>query len=862
MYYFITKGSTPLGYTEESFICGAVEANEKGKIVFYSLGQILTDTKLQSKLDFNKHVAVKYDLFSETNGTNFVVPSVAKNLSSNDYDDYLIALEDEFSLQNLCLNDDEERMLVLLQLLADNIEEFADIKSSIEEFKIFLKESQTVLVSIAANTFYYNIVAEHTYALEELNDYNANTNGEFVNYTVERESANVSLIMKSCDSELNLAIPEYDYLNTSNSEMYDYLHQKFFNDVFMLETYIRPFNMPANNIDAENYLRHYDKDSGEIVNGILDDFPKKYIFGTEDNNYLGLQDNEEKFYNRLNEIIDELMPECVSTYNKGVNTDSQVSIETFKKACLIDSKMQLKVILDAFIYLALNINWRFKSYVPLEMFNAIDNDFDSDADSNSDFASEGAAETVTGIHTFSIDPNNEAESQTLTAMDVIETIDKFVTTNKCSVYAYSEIIVKLLRWGDRKPNKLILNFEKSKGFSIATESLDLATLRVNYDETLNKVEVTDTPNLVGVIYSSREDLTVNRSPEIENLAGKNGIQLIDDLIRVPFGVILSQTMKVKTNDVEEVQNRYIFVDSYTLIKRFVKGNLKVNGITLEDNKFKVDEDYLIDVNVENKTYDDEGNLITDTVTMKVEKVVKDVVDIAGNYDTRKVTRYYYNNDYLNLFKLLNEKGVKGIPELPTKEQLNSCNICEVLNEMVVYNEVNLGGLLRDTETAMVHIFVAKTLFNYFKKCFDMSVDTGESISLEDSLNLFADSLGVFKIKEEKPATADSTTTTSLFENKETYKMVLRINHLWLFVTNDNELVVRNPEGIDVNSIPKKASQHLATKNVCIFLLKPDLGIKISDETRQHILSEFKNIYKSDDIRLIYKFTAQQTQGGK
>ena len=676
---FRTEGETPLGYG--TLVLGFCEKDQEGKIIFYSLPQLLTDKQLNSSLGFRKDFQLSFVPFENT---DYLVPQISKFGSVVVNEEDILDLNDETSPENI-LNqrDNDEFMTDFLETIDEYMcKGFKDYR---EDFLQFLEASVDCMCNIRDNNFYYIIepkaIPQHY--LSYMTRYNNQTSGKAINYTQEFQNRNIAKEMSTYTDELSIRIPHIRYMDTDKPEYADYL-VSFMQELFEQIDCIKPFKIPAIAINASNYKDHQDLEKMEIVPGTLSKFSMREIEGDTRNDAIGLQDNEKKFYDRLIEMIDT----CYSKY-KMLNKDkTDAVIQMDKETCILHKELQ--DILEIFILFALNINWRFKEYVPLEHLTKFYVDLSTN-DDDDDEGSGSSDDEQYGLFSYARDASKTGTqiNALVEDVDILYNIRSFLTDSKATVYAYAEVIIKLLRWGEIKPSRLHLNFPKSLNGIENSRYLNLSNLQQEFEDLVTEEVSTFNDGydatLISVIYSNRDDLDVVTEPQEISLINKFSMEPCTFVPKCILGVVLSQ-------QINETQERFIYADLLTLTSYIKSGKYSVDGITYKDGKFLIDDSD----EFYRESIIDEDNREVDCMTT----VEEALITCERNKNLNK--RLYYN-----------ENLVAEHPEY-NLQQINSCNIFEVFNEMSSYGQVALYKTLRDKAVAPVHFALGIVLYKYFK----------------------------------------------------------------------------------------------------------------------------------------------------
>lgn len=739
---FRTEGETPLGYGQ--LVLGFCEKDADNKLTFYSLPQLLTDKKLNSSLSFRNDFQLTFKPFEDT---EYIVPQISRFCEVSD--DELLDLSEDYYFENLLNNKDNDILDEIVSIIDENM--LAGFKDYKEDFILFLERALDCLNDIKDNNFYYLIDASVSKQYESyVSTYNAHTTGEPIDYTQLFQNINVSKEMQNYNDELSIRIPKVRYVDTSDARYSDYL-VSFTQELFEQIDYIQPFKMPAIKIDASNYKDHQDLSKEQIIPGVLSSFSMKEIEGDIRNDKIKLLDNEKKFYDRLVDMINTWYKKYMA------HTDKSTSIiEYEKEKCILHNG--LKDIIDILILFALNINWRFREYVPLEHLsqfyvnlNPSDDDDDTGDDSRAD-------EGELGIFSYAREADNARININALAndVDILGNIHNLVSDSKATIYAYAEVIVKLLRWGAVKPSRLHINFDESLNSTESSIYLNLANLQYEYDdivpESISSYNDGHDATLIGVVYSSKEDLDVVTDQYELSLLKKFNLKPCTYAPKCILGVILSQS-------IDETQSWVIFVDLLTLVAYVESNKLDIEGISLRDGKIMIEDD---------------DNFYSEVITYDTGETMDNVTTVDEaialcNRNKRLNKRLYYN-----------EKLVKDRPDY-NLQQINSCNIFDVFSEMSVGNQVALYKTLGNKTVFEEHLALGIVLYKYFQKMEDK-----DNIRLEDAIQLLLeardeDIVGEDTAVDESSSEYDNS-KTDLFSSTSTVKEPVKVLYTFNYVS--------------------------------------------------------------------------------
>ncbi len=313
------------------------------------------------------------------------------------------------------------------------------------------------------------------------------------------------------------------------------------------------------------------------------------LLGKRVNDYLPLQENEQDLYDSLNDYLDEYVKNyCAENPQFKFN-------QIIEKPYLNDTS--LDIILESIINIIIDKNWShsFNYDLNTQMSNdfvsmadgpIVDNDTESDyyteTTTQDNLASAGSkysinlennSEALDEI-TFKLDSRDPSQVEAKNIITFLSGFKMLIEKNKGNLYSWSEIIIKLLRWGNRKPTMMTLNFPKSNSldfFALNLIGFESLTTTENYEE---KVSQGASTYITGLVMTSQGVPTyINYNPETLNSLGLTRFQNIKPTI---LGVVTYQM---------GVVDRLCFMDLFTLMSRIDSiENISLNNeeITIED----------------------------------------------------------------------------------------------------------------------------------------------------------------------------------------------------------------------------------------------------------------------------------------
>ena len=404
---------------ELEFVWACTELGKDGETIVYNLKEILTNPQLQRRLDLKRNNPIS-------------IVDVAKNI-------YLpiVVLVDEGSNEVLKFQGDKS----LQNLVDDDVR--AEVKELLgeewvkEELDDLVYEAIHCIDMIDGRLFKYRLSdVNHKDILKEVEIYNESSQGSFIDYTKSKRVLPYQFKFKETD-EVGFNLPRIVY-STSEEEM--------------AENASRAESLISKRIF--NY-HPYGPEIGELtyLNFSDYDLSREVLFGKEENNDLPLQENEERFYSELIKYIDDNMEQYCEL--KGLDLQYMIDNCIYKKT-------PLEVVFKEIVRALVNFNWGHSKFVPVGEFQQINDAVQSDSGDD-----EGGETSTDGVDFISTIEDKVSD----VTVSYYRSITEFMSRNKVSMYAWAEVIIKLNRWGSRKPNKLTIGFPKSR--SIDRYELDL-----------------------------------------------------------------------------------------------------------------------------------------------------------------------------------------------------------------------------------------------------------------------------------------------------------------------------------------------------------------------------------------------------
>lgn len=358
-----------------------------------------------------------------------------------------------------------------------------------------------------------------------------------------KDGKNEDLFMENPDSEVFIKLSTYEDIVMNDSACYTSLTKVFI-----------PFR------NAKLYTPNY-------KSVIQDGFDMKSLYGDVDNNDLDIQPNESYFYNAMKELI-----------NYGIEQEyPNNTLDECIESNL--SSKRVRVYLEELACRVAAVNWGFTGNYPISRFASLNfnnigdgedsdyNDLDFEDDNNDDADTvEDLNNTAEGNKKYFPRGDNEA----VPGFDYIltEIIEQASLSN---IYAPAEAVIRLLRWGNRKPTRLKL--EGLKGY------FDLQTGKVS--------ELSG--SLVGLQVKKQDGATyvpykIIKSPsKIKDIKYARSLDYNNQTLGIPIGIVCAKEFM---NGMK--QHVCFFIP--TLIKYLKENPNDIKGITYINNELKLDRE--------------------------------------------------------------------------------------------------------------------------------------------------------------------------------------------------------------------------------------------------------------------------------
>lgn len=771
-----------------NFVWAYIEEDEKGNLIGYNLKELLTNTVLQKRLKMR----VRNTIALVDVARDLLLPDI---ISSEVDNDEIVYFQGDRKLQHLV---DKEMVESVKKQIISISNEWLE-----EEFDTLVFEALNCIKMIEDRQFIYKIDSSSDVELiKAVEKYNSNSQGSFIDYTKSKMEVPYTISNKATD-EVGFRLPRIVY-STNEEEMKAYVDEAV-KRVYQAAYNFQPY---GSNINEINYLNY--KDLG---------LTQEQLFGYEHNNSLGLQENEERFYGDLIALIDYNTEEYCKMHN--------LDLEYTRNNCIF-KKTPLEELLKTIIRLMVNINWSQSKYVPNNEFTIIkalggvsDNDDNDEAEA-----------PITDGVSFMYDVNDLTASVSDVAINYYNKIIDFVMSNNTSIYALAELIIKLARWGERKPSRITLNFPMSK--SIDRYELDPFTFEKRISEA--RIVTTKTRgmyNLEGVIRSRLPDFNIDGTDEDFNQLGVEPFTEVKDII---VGVTLTQPYTIGDED----RIRLVAMDLTTLIRQADK----VIGLEKDENGI---------LRISNK----------DNLASSLEEL-EGIVN--NNITTLGEARNYINSKDKSIRIFINDNSMylKHNKDLT----LDNLNMLHLMDYLTILTKIQNVNAIVNPKTDMMRVFKlqSKMYLNYINNNSMMYGLEDYEPNLNDALELFQENY-IGELEPVKNVSNAEEGHTDLFDGgqkknvKPVYIFQIDKNTTYLVTSDVNQeqkslgckmkIFKYDPETmtVDTSSTKVQMKGYRAFRNIVVILKDEEYkqGIYVEYEEKHLMMEVVEKFLKTRDL---------------
>lgn len=294
----------------------------------------------------------------------------------------------------------------------------------------------------------------------------------------------------------------------------------------------------------------------EALNVTKSNVDPMLVEGNPNNNTLGIMSNEISLYLGLrNLVIDGI---CIE-HNIYTLDDLNVALSEGKRSTIVDEFIS-NLADDAFA-----LNWKHTGHV----FNTVTSEDEEDSESLST-AMPGRYHVKmirdSSGHTRFVKEEDQNTEMTF-LQDGLPKIDAYIKNCVVNPFAWVEVVIRLLRWGARKPNALYAPTLVGKAQFLNMNTLVMSDFSGNYAELEhNTYEDGCFYTVAGSI-----QLPVTDDVDITELNQHCNSEIQRDST-IPFGITLAATFK--DSNISE----YRFIDIFTAATQIASGSLKVLGV--------------------------------------------------------------------------------------------------------------------------------------------------------------------------------------------------------------------------------------------------------------------------------------------
>lgn len=529
-----------------TFVAGIIKDNVMPP-EYVSVMGILTDPKYHNILEMVDDYEFGYDIVGGA-----VIPVL------KDYDedsDNVIELEGDLDIKHLgdmvLFDEDMSDVDSLLKSLIDNYDS--------NKFKQLCSNACNFIYQLEQYNFKYNLNRKVPADIKAIADkYNSESKGTGIVET-KLATGNLTLTMDNCESELFIEIPAPYY--DPNAKDLDEYTQDFANvsEVFKA---LSPYGDNTDACSPNTFMR------------AANELGLENIIGYSDNNHLPIQQNERRFYEALKRYIHKSLELYLSKEN--MLTESE--LESRIKNNVLPA--HIKLVLESFVKAFVNVNWRHSTLVPANEFKpeAEASDDDDDGDKMSESAELNSEYDLGGVDISRVNLDNLSHKLN----HYLVSIENLMKSN-LTAYAWAELIVKLARWGTRKPTHIIFTEEESGTNCNAMLNVNEFSLEedLTYLTQLETVKYGDADYLpLSVIATDTKDFCDQSS-----FCDKLGIEYDDAISYSILGLRCRQDFITAKG----TKGRNVYFDLFSIIDLYRNGKGSIYGIEYDGEKFSVDD---------------------------------------------------------------------------------------------------------------------------------------------------------------------------------------------------------------------------------------------------------------------------------
>lgn len=334
-------------------------------------------------------------------------------------------------------------------------------------------------------------------------------------------------------------------------------------DMFVDYTYLAP-QIDLAHIPVDTVFEFYDsKDYVNILRAFGNPVPASYIGGNPNNNKLPIQPNEMEYYTALRNLV---------TY--GICAEHSILTIAELQEAVAEGKTSKYVnsYLTDLAEDAFSLNWRHTGTV------AISTSLDADSEGSED----SCANELPGYYTvYPVTEGTKTRWERRSLADSLSvllgnftdgfrTIKSYVNTCTINSYGWCEALIRLLRWGERKPSSLLVESLSKPQQYLDMSKMSISDFDGSYDSLVPIVDPESQSSLevINGIASNPTHFDMCLASDVSELLG----------IDVPpdINIICGVTLLTKYQGGFTLKTHY---DIFTLAKAIEQGDIKVKGIS-------------------------------------------------------------------------------------------------------------------------------------------------------------------------------------------------------------------------------------------------------------------------------------------
>ncbi len=702
------------------YVAGYIEGS--GPIPKYvSLPDIITTQKCHTM--FSKlftDVELSYDV------NNGIVLPIIKDLDLETCPAYIITLDGEYDVRELAgevvLESDE--LDAFDSLMVDFVENY-----SAKDMHTLICRASDCLDALESYNFRYSLnrnVSDDILSAAEL--YNSNSNATGIVAT-KAATGNITLTMDRPESEIYIAVPKA-YYNPMSTIVMDDEDDGVSVDFASCGEVFRALNPYKGNTDALEFAT-YTQAFSEVG--------EEAITGSESNDRLPLQSNEKRFYTALCKYIEKSLKIYLEA--EGIYSDEEYE----RRLKLNILPKHLVLILKSYIKAFVNVNWRHSPNVPLNEFRP---SLYSDSGDGDDEGTESSKDNFTLSDEYASSADIDRYNKEDVKINYMTYIDGYV--KNLTAYSYAEIIIKLARWGSRKPKHLCITEPLSGDTNNMVDIFDFKTYE----------DLSYLSNMQSVSVDGRDlfltNLLTNSTAEVADCTGAMdtvGVESFGDSSAVTEGIIGVRCVKMyEVPEGTRSINYYFSIDS--IFDNYMNGTNLIVGLDLVDGKFILDADVQSNM-ISNMRYLDCINMLHVDPNKNKMLVPPNVHKALSNCSDFKVT----NAVKYSMLKVLADVSIEtDLTEVILSKQSS------VSAEDVYFT--------RSFKSNMQYLYVASEYKSDLSSALNMYSDIASDLDLSTVAKLIVssddDDMGVTDLFSSKPEVKPLIAEVKLELGKQTY----------------------------------------------------------------------------------------------